>query len=58
MQFNCSENCKYLNRVVKFACSVFAMEPVTDNCLVLDMSMSLVVLNRISPFTNGAPYPL
>lgn len=31
VQFNCWEHCKFISHTVKFSCSVFATEPVTDN---------------------------
>lgn len=61
MEFNCLEHCKF-KVIVKISCSLFAVEPLTDICLVLDVSMSLyenyVMLNHTSPFTGRAPEPL
>lgn len=50
VQFNCWEHCKFISHIVKVSYSVFAMEPATDNHLVLDVNMSLyqnyVMLNH------------
>lgn len=58
MQFNCWEHCKILSQIANLSCTVFVKKPVTDNCLALDMSISLyenyIMLNHTSPFTNGA----
>lgn len=58
-QFNCWEHCKFISHIVKFSCSVFVMESVTDSCLALDVNMSLyetyIMLNHTRPFANGAP---